>query len=47
MKIAGIKVMRGPNYWSVYRQKLIVMRLDIGAYEQLPSNKINGFYQKA
>lgn len=42
MKIIGIKVMRGPNYWSPYRKKLIVMKLDIGEWERLPTNRIDG-----
>ena len=29
MKIKEITAMRGPNYWSVRRHKLIVMVLDI------------------
>lgn len=43
MKIVDIKVMRGPNNWSGYRKKLIVMKLDIGDWEQCPTNKIDGF----
>ena len=43
MKIIEIKVFRGPNYWSTYRKKLIVMKLDIGEWEQLPVNLIDGF----
>jgi cyanophycin synthetase len=35
--------MKGPNYWSVRRHKLIVMVLDLEAMEDLPSNKIPGF----
>lgn len=38
--------MRGPNYWSNYRQKLIVMKLDLGKYEELPTNKIPKFYER-
>ncbi|MCL4148022.1 UNVERIFIED_CONTAM: hypothetical protein GTU68_020600 [Idotea baltica] len=44
MKIREIRAMRGPNYWSIRRHKLIVMTLDLEEYEQLPTNKINGFY---
>ena len=36
--------MRGPNYWSVRRHKLIVMRLDIEDLEEKPTDKIPGFY---
>ncbi|HET8860312.1 cyanophycin synthetase [Marivirga sp.] len=43
MEIIKIKVLRGPNFWSGYRKKLIVMKLDLGEYEQLPTNMINGF----
>jgi len=43
MKILDIKVMNGPNYWSVRRHKLIVMVLDIEDLEQKPTNKIDGF----
>jgi cyanophycin synthetase len=43
MKIIEIKVMRGPNFWSINRKKLIVMKLDIEGLEELPTNKISGF----
>ena len=43
MRILDIKVLRGPNYWSNYRKKLIAMQLDLGIYEELPTNKIEGF----
>jgi len=43
MKIRTINAMRGPNYWSVNRDKLIVMVLDLEELEQRPTNKIEGF----
>ncbi|MEP2937461.1 MAG: cyanophycin synthetase [Gilvibacter sp.] len=43
MKIISINAMRGPNYWSIRRHKLIVMVLDLEEMEELPSNKIDGF----
>ncbi len=46
MNILEIRTLRGPNYWSGYWKKLIIMRLDIGDYEQKPSNKIKGFYDR-
>lgn len=46
MKVLDIKVMRGPNYWSNYRKKLIVMKLDIGCLEKFPTNEIDGFYER-
>lgn len=38
--------MRGPNYWSVRRHKLIVMVLDLEEMEERPSNKIPGFGER-
>jgi cyanophycin synthetase len=46
MKIIEIRAMRGPNYWSIWRHKLIVMKLDIGAYEEQPTDKIKGFSER-
>ncbi len=46
MEILEIRTLRGANYWSGYWKKLIIMRLDIGGYEQIPSNKIDGFYER-
>ena len=43
MKIREINAMRGPNYWSVRRHKLIVMVLDLEEMEELPTNKVPGF----
>lgn len=46
MKIREINAMRGPNYWSVNRHKLIVMVLDIEEMEERPSNTIEGFKER-
>jgi cyanophycin synthetase len=46
MKIININAMRGPNYWSVRRHKLIVMVLDLEEMEEKPSNKIEGFPER-
>ena len=46
MEILEIRTLRGPNYWSGYWKSLIIMRLDIGEYEQQPSNKIENFYER-
>ena len=43
MKIEEIKVLRGPNYWSIRRPKLIQMRLDLEDMEEKPSQMIPGF----
>jgi cyanophycin synthetase len=46
MKVLEIKVLKGPNYWSVRRNKLIQMKLDLEELEQQPTNKIDGFKQR-
>jgi cyanophycin synthetase len=46
MKIVEIKVLRGPNYWSIRRGKLIQMKLDLEQLEQSPTNKIDGFLER-
>jgi cyanophycin synthetase len=43
MKIIEIKALRGPNYWSIRRGKLIQMMIDLEEMEQQPTNKIAGF----
>ncbi|MEO7767688.1 MAG: cyanophycin synthetase, partial [Ferruginibacter sp.] len=46
MQIVEIKIMRGPNYWSVRRPKLIQMKLDLEEMEQMPTNLIPGFKER-
>jgi cyanophycin synthetase len=46
MQILEIKVLRGPNYWSVRRPKLIQMKLDLEEMELRPTNKIEGFRER-
>jgi len=46
MRIREINAMRGPNYWSVRRHKLIVMVLDLEELEEHPTNKIPGFQER-
>ena len=46
MTIKEIKILRGPNYWSVRRNKLIQMKLDLGEMEQRPTNLIPGFKER-
>lgn len=45
MKILKVQTLRGPNYWSIRRHKLIVMRLDLENLADKPSNQIPGFYE--
>jgi cyanophycin synthetase len=46
MKIIEIKILRGPNYWSNYRNKLIAMKLDLEELEERPTNTIDGFSER-
>jgi len=46
MRIREINAMRGPNYWSIRRKKLIVMVLDLEAMEDYPTNKVPGFSER-
>lgn len=46
MRIEEIKIMRGPNYWSVRRPKLIQMRLQLEELEDKPTNHIEGFLDR-
>ncbi len=43
MRIIETRALRGPNFWSVHRPKLIVMKLDIEEYEARPTNTIDQF----
>ncbi|ELR96277.1 cyanophycin synthetase [Gloeocapsa sp. PCC 73106] len=45
MKILKTLTLRGPNYWSIRRHKLIVMRLDLEELTEKFSNQIPGFYE--
>ncbi|MGA7936186.1 MAG: cyanophycin synthetase [Kovacikia sp.] len=44
MKILQTQTLRGPNYWSIRRSKLILVRLDLEELADRPSNTIPGFY---
>lgn len=44
MKILKTQTLRGPNYWSIRRHKLILMLLDLEELTEKPSNEIPGFY---
>ncbi len=43
MEIEKIQVLNGLNVWSADQKKLIQMRLNIGSYHLLTSNRISGF----
>ncbi|MDV2993855.1 MAG: Cyanophycin synthetase [Chroococcidiopsis sp. SAG 2025] len=45
MRILKIQTLRGPNYWSIRRHKLILMRLDLEDLAEQPTDRIPGFYE--
>jgi cyanophycin synthetase len=45
MKILQTQTLRGPNYWSIRRPNLILIRLDLEDLAERPSNTIPGFYE--
>lgn len=46
MRIRSIRVLSGPNYWSIRRHKLIQMRLDLEDLQERPTNTIPGFKER-
>lgn len=46
MEVLNIRVLNGPNYWSIRRHKLIWLKLDLQDLEQKPTNKIPGFKER-
>ena len=45
MRILKTQTLRGPNYWSIRRNKLIVIQLDLEELTEKTSNEIPGFYE--
>ena len=45
MRILKTQTLRGPNYWSIRRSKLIVMQLALEELTEKTSNEIPGFYE--
>jgi len=45
MKILRTLTLRGPNYWSIRRTKLVILRLNLEDLAERPSNTIPGFYE--
>ncbi|TAL64465.1 MAG: cyanophycin synthetase [Legionella sp.] len=43
MNILNVQVLNGPNYWSNYRKKLIVLTIDLQEFELFPTNRIENF----
>lgn len=46
MKIVDLRVMRGPNYWSVKHPKIIVLKLDLEELSNTLTNQVPNFYSR-
>ncbi|HEX8315573.1 MAG TPA: cyanophycin synthetase [Flavisolibacter sp.] len=46
MKIAELKVLKGPNYWSVKKHKLIQLLIDLDEHKATSTSDIPGFYER-
>ncbi|MBB6610911.1 cyanophycin synthetase [Pontibacter sp. Tf4] len=46
MKILELKIMRGPNYWSIKHPKIIVLKLDLEDLQHVQTNEIPNLAQK-
>jgi cyanophycin synthetase len=43
MKVLDLKMLKGPNFWSINRKNLIQLTLDLEELENFPTNTITGF----
>ena len=43
MKITEVKVLKGPNFWSIKRHNLIQLTIDLEEMEHYPTNLVPGF----
>lgn len=46
MRVKEVNVLRGPNYWSIKRHKLIQVTLDLEELEYRPTDEIPGFLER-
>jgi cyanophycin synthetase len=46
MKIAELRIMRGPNYWSVKHPKIVVLKLDMEEYAGVLTTQLPGFAER-
>ena len=46
MEIVDLRIMRGPNYWSVKNPKIIVLRLHLENYKDILTSDIPGFEKR-
>ncbi|OLY90639.1 cyanophycin synthetase [Cnuella takakiae] len=46
MNIAELKILKGPNYWSVSKHKLVQMLIDLEAHKTTLTTDIPGFFDR-
>lgn len=46
MRIVEIRLLNGPNFWSIQRHKIVVMLLDLEELENSPTNATPGFFHR-
>src|SRR3954447_9647980 len=46
MKIEQLRVLDGPNYWSIKRKQLVLIRLNQEEMTGVSTSKIGGFYER-
>lgn len=46
MKILELKIMRGPNYWSIKHPKIIVLKLDLQEMQHVRTNDVQNMSNK-
>ncbi|QNF35172.1 cyanophycin synthetase [Adhaeribacter swui] len=46
MEIIDLRIMRGPNYWSVKHPKIIVLKVALGEFYQVLTNSLKGFPER-
>ena len=46
MKITDLRIMRGPNFWSVRHPKIIVLKVSLEEYQDVKTNEIPGLAER-
>ncbi|EJF09187.1 cyanophycin synthetase, partial [Pontibacter sp. BAB1700] len=46
MKILELRIMRGPNYWSIKHPKIIVLKLDLEGLQDVLTNEVPQFPER-
>jgi cyanophycin synthetase len=46
MQIVDLRIMRGPNYWSVKHPYIIILKLRLGEWQDINTSQISGFGER-